>query len=237
MTYAFKVGEFEGPLALLLELIEARKLSISAVSLATIADEYIAYLKRLGTFPKEEVAEFLVVASTLMLIKSRALLPTFELTEEEERDIGDLEMRLKLLSRVRELSKNIQAAWLRRPLFSREAFCGSNFGFIEPKGVNAESLRSAIASLVAAFPKVAELPERTIQKVISIEEKMIELLTRFSSRLQAAFHEVVGSKEKTDIIVGFLAVLELVKQGALLVRQEERFGKIDLTRESGMTTI
>lgn len=233
MTYAFKVGEFEGPLSFLLELIEARKLSISAVSLAQIADEYIAHLKRLEKFPKEEVAEFLVVASTLMLIKSRSLLPTFELTEEEKQDIGDLELRLKMLSRMRELSKNIQAAWLRRPLFSREAFLGSSFGFIEPKGVTAAALRASLASLIAAFPKVAALPERTIKKVISIEEKMTELLARFSSRLQATFHEVVSSKEKADIIVGFLAVLELVKQGALLVQQEERFGNIELQKGSG----
>lgn len=232
MTYAFKVGGFEGPLSLLLEFIEARKLSISTVSLAQIADEYIAYLKQLEKFPKEEVAEFLVVASTLMLIKSRSLLPTFELTEEEERDIGDLELRLELLGRMRELSKNIQVMWLRRPLFSREAFAGSNFGFIPPKGVTAERLRVALASLIAAFPKIAELPEKTIQKVISIEEKMSELLERFSSRLQRAFHEVVGSKEKADIIVGFLALLELIKQGALLVRQDKRFGNIELQKGS-----
>ncbi|MEK9166287.1 MAG: segregation/condensation protein A [Patescibacteria group bacterium] len=231
MAHTFKVGEFEGPLHLLLELIEARKLSISAVSLASIADEYLAHIKRLGEFPKEEAAEFLVVASTLMLIKSRSLLPALELTEEEKEEMGDLEVRLQLLKRIRDLSGNIAAGWQKSPLFSREAFTGSDFGFIGPKGITAESLRSALSSLITAFPKIAELPERTIQKIISIEEKMSELLARFSSRMQAAFHEVVGSGEKADIIVGFLAVLELVKQGALLVRQDERFGNIEIKKQ------
>lgn len=230
MTYTFKVGEFEGPLTLLLELIEERKLSISAVSLAVISDEYIHHLKGLASFPKEEVADFLVVASTLMLIKSRSLLPTFELTEEEEQEIGDLEARLRMLQQIRELSSNIKNEWGKHVLFSREAFLGTNFGFIEPKGVTVGAMQQALQNLIAALPKVAALPERAIQKIISIEEKMTELLTRLSSRLQGAFHDMVGSKEKSDIIVGFLAVLELVKQGALLVRQDQHFGDIELQK-------
>lgn len=230
MRYKIKLGEFEGPLDLLLDLIEAKKLSISTVSLAKITDEYITYLKSLKDFPKAEVAEFLVIASTLMLIKSKALLPTFELTEEEEEGIYDLEVRLKLLSRIRELSLNIKDAWGKNPMFSREAFQGLNFGFIEPKGVTIETLRLALENLLKSFPKLKELPEKTLEKVISIEEKMVELVERLSSQLRASFGDLVKSKNKLDVIIGFLALLELVKEGALLVKQEEQFGQIELEK-------
>ena len=119
MKYKFKLDQFEGPLNLLLDMIESRKLSISSVSLAKITDEYIKHIRKLEEFPKEEVAEFLVVASTLMLIKSRSLLPGIELSEEEEKDIYDLEFRLNLLKKIRELSPHIKKAWAKNPAFSR----------------------------------------------------------------------------------------------------------------------
>ncbi|KKU03704.1 MAG: Segregation and condensation protein A [Candidatus Giovannonibacteria bacterium GW2011_GWA2_45_21] len=230
MTYSFKHGEFEGPLDVLLDLIEARRLSITAVSLGKITDEYVVYIKSLSEFPLGEVSNFLVVASTLMLIKSRSLLPGLELEEEEERDIKDLEYRLKLLARIRELAKNIKDGWMRHPMFSREALKGYEFGFIEPKGVTADSLFKSLENLVKSFPKVTELPEKTLEKVISIEEKMIELVGRLTARIKATFHDIVGAKNKLDIIIGFLAVLELVKEGALAVRQDERFGNIEIEK-------
>lgn len=230
MKFKIKLSGFEGPLDLLLDLIEARKLSISIVSLAAVTDDYIKHIKTLADFPRSEVADFLVVASTLMLIKSRSLLPTLELTEEETEGIYDLETRLKLISRLRELGGNIKETWLKRTMFSREAFLGMEFGFIEPKGVEAQTLHAGLKALVAGFPKIRELPSKTLEKVISIEEKMIELVARLSERLKATFGEVVGAKNKTEIIVGFLALLELVKDGALLVKQEEQFGNIELEK-------
>ena len=230
MTYNFKLGEFEGPLDLLLDLIEQRKLSISAVSLANITDDYVKHIKSLADFPIEEVADFLVVASTLMLIKSRSLLPSLELAEEEERDIADLESRLKLLAQIRELSKNIKSEWAHHPMFAREAMQGYQFRFIEPAGINQESLFKSLENLVKSFPKIVDLPARTLEKVISIEEKMIELVGRLSAKIKSSFHEMLGSKNKVEIIVGFLAVLELVKQGALLVKQDERFGNIEIEK-------
>ena len=231
MNYKFKLDQFEGPLNLLLDMIESRKLSISSVSLAKITDEYIKHIRKLEEFPKEEVAEFLVVASTLMLIKSRSLLPGIELSEEEEKDIYDLEFRLNLLKKIRELSPHIKKAWAKNPAFSREAFFAMDLGFIEPKGVDANFLKESLASIIAAFPKIEMLPEKTIQKIISIEEKMLELVSRFSAKLKAGFHEIVASKNKTDVIVGFLALLELVKQGAFLVKQDERFGNIEIEKK------
>ncbi len=230
MKFNVKLSGFEGPLDLLLDLIEVQKLSISVVSLSAVTDEYIKHMRKLTDFPRAEAADFLVVASTLMLIKSRSLLPTLELTKEETEGIYDLETRLKLLQRLRELGLNIKEAWGLNQMFSREAFKGMDFGFIEPIGVSIGSLNLSLKNLVAGFPKLKELPSKTLEKVISIEEKMVELIRRLSERLKASFKDVVGAKNKTEVIIGFLALLELVKEGALLVSQEERFGNIELEK-------
>ena len=94
--YRVKLSQFEGPLAALLDLIEKRKLSINEISLAKVTDQYVEYLKSLEGFPMEEVAGFIAVASTLLLIKSSSLIPSLELSEEETGEIKDLECCLKL---------------------------------------------------------------------------------------------------------------------------------------------
>ena len=112
LTYNAKIGSFEGPLGLLLSLIEDRKLFINEISLAQVADDYIGYLKNLQDLPPERkianVSYFVLVAATLILIKSKSLLPNLALTEEEEEKIGDLERRLKLYQIIKKASVNIK---------------------------------------------------------------------------------------------------------------------------------
>src|SRR3989338_5944844 len=91
--YQLTLNNFSGPLGLLLNLVEEKKLSINEVSLAQVADQYIAYIKSAPALSKEELAQFIVVAATLILIKSRSLLPSLAISEEET-DIKELETRL-----------------------------------------------------------------------------------------------------------------------------------------------
>src|SRR3989344_4019754 len=92
--FKVKVGQFEGPLELILDLIEKRKLHISDLSLSQIADEFIEHTKSYEDFPISDSADFILIASTLLLIKSKSLLPNLSLTEEEQESIEDLENRL-----------------------------------------------------------------------------------------------------------------------------------------------
>src|SRR3989344_4287441 len=108
-SYIVKTGSFQGPLDLLLDLIEKRKLPISEVSLAGVADDYITYVKTLSEFPIAMSAHFILIASTLLLIKSKSLLPNLELSDEEKGGIEDLERRLRLYQRARELGRTIQS--------------------------------------------------------------------------------------------------------------------------------
>lgn len=232
MVYAVKAGEFEGPLELLLDLIDKNKLSINEVSLATITDEYIAYVRALEKFKPEEVASFLVIASTLMLIKSRSLLPQLDITDEEETDIQELEKRLQMLQRFREFSKHIQTFAQRGlRMHAREAHMELPIIFYPPEKLSVEDMLEMIKSMIAALPKKEILPEKTIRTIISLEQRMDELRRKVETSLQQTFKNFVGDKaEKVDVIISFLAVLELVKQGLVLVEQQGAFGDITIQR-------
>src|SRR3989338_6951217 len=120
-SYNVKTQIFEGPLDTLLALIEKRKLFINDISLAQVADDYIAYVKGLENFPIADSSHFILIASTLVLIKSKSLLPTLTLSEEEEHNIENLENRLieyqkyKALSRHLKERFNIHVEYLRLP--------------------------------------------------------------------------------------------------------------------------
>ena len=107
--FVVKARDFEGPLELLLELIEEHKLSINEVSLSTISDEYIRYLETIGVKDRESLSQFISIAATLMLIKSRTLLPGLTLTEEEEGNIDELEQRLRAYAEIKDASKKISS--------------------------------------------------------------------------------------------------------------------------------
>src|SRR3990167_1465647 len=179
--YQLTLEKFSGPLGLLLNLVEEQKLSINEISLAEIAEKYIAHLKSLEEIPKEELAVFLVIASTLMLIKSRSLLPGVKLTEEEETDIKELEQRLKTYQFFKKLSQHIRELNKQdKHLFGREAYVGMSAIFFSPEG--------------------------TLGKMISIEDKMAEIQERLNRMLALTFDELKNSaREKIEIIVSFLA--------------------------------
>src|SRR3989344_4714975 len=229
--YHIKQATFEGPLDVLLGLIQEHKLSINEISLGQVTDDFIEYLKRLqaaGQPDQEVLAEFLVIASQLLLIKSRSLLPGFQVSQEEEQSITELEQRLAAYQRLKELAKGIaELARGGQKSFSREAFADMPSVFYPPKNVEASVLARAFAAVLDAIPKIEKIIEEKIRKVISLEEKIRELRDLLRGRVERAFSEIVsGAKEKVEIIVSFLAVLELTKQKLISVDQEHPFGDI-----------
>lgn len=231
--YAVKTSQFEGPMDLLLDLIEKRQLSINEVSLAEITDHYLEYLKKLENFPLEEVAVFVAIASTLILIKSHSLIPSLELTQEEAQSIEELEERLKIYRRIRELSLHIKELFAKNPLFTREGLKGVEFGFIEPKDVSIKTLYNALKGIIENLPIEKCLPEAEVKKMISLEEKIKELIDRIQERLELSFKEFANSRsdmedKKIETIVSFLAMLELIKRGIIMVNQAQLFGEIKI---------
>ena len=231
--FKIKTEKFEGPLDLLLELVEKKKLHITEISLSEVTDEFIRYIEANQPFPVESASEFLVVASTLLLIKSKALLPYLDLSPEEEEDIEELEVRLKVYKEIKEVGKELEALYGNRVIFPlspppRQAF------FAPGSGVSMSDMRSAIMTVLNDLPKSEEKPKAHVRKVISLEEMIDRLEKRIRNALSMTFKELVNAdkSEKIDVVVGFLALLELVKQGMMNVRQDSRFGDIHIENQN-----
>jgi len=228
VPYQITLEKFSGPLEILLNLVEEQKLSINEISLSGVAEQYIAYLKSLEEMPKEELAAFLVVATTLMLIKSRSLLPNLQLTEEEETDVKELERRLKTYKFFKELSNYIKELNKEnRHLFGREAYAGMSAVFFPPEGLTPAILKKILGEVLETIPQKEVLPKESILKTVSLEDKMTELKERLLRFIQFTFD---NGGDQTEVIVSFLAMLELIKQGFAIFEQKKLFGSIELKK-------
>lgn len=226
MPIDVKTSVYEGPLEVLLELIEKRKLLINDISLASVADEYIARVSAMHELPVGEVADFLSLAATLLLIKSRSLLPTLELNPDEERDIQELEYRLALYQIIKEAARGLNAQTTEPYLYDGQA-PEPKPQFIPDTAVTAASLREATQALIAGFPTTLSLPKVEVKKIMSLEEMIEKMSARISGAFRMSFKEFSG-REKAEVIVGFLALLELVKQGMIKATQQEEHGDITM---------
>lgn len=231
MDFAVKTAVFEGPLDLLLDLVEKRKLFVSDVSLAAVTDDFIKYIETHEEFPLSESAEFIVLASTLMLIKSRSLLPGLPLTEEETASIEDLELRLKLYQKTKELAAELKKLYGKRVIFEKQASRKEVVVFSPDSKTDVANLHLALSRMLESLPKKEPVPKALVKKIVSLEETIEKLAERISKGPRLRFGEVFGKEDKLSVIVGFLAVLELVKRGVLRVNQAESRGEIELESE------
>lgn len=240
MGFEIKTEHFNGPFDLLLELIERRKLFINEISLSKVTDDFIAYIESKqsgpdGEFPMGESASFILVAATLILIKSKSLLPTLELSNEEQGDIKSLENRLAIYKRIREASATVQKHFGETPLFAPQHrnFLETVFSPGREGSLTRDTLFGAIQKVIAQIPKVEKLPEVVVKKVVSLEVMIENLTKRVQQSLKMSFRDFsAGNKgEKINVIVSFLAMLELVKRG--IIRAEQRGTFDDIEMETG----
>ena len=236
-TFKIKQDNFEGPLDLLLNLIEKHKLSINQISLAKVANDFISHINSKEDFPIAEGADFILVASTLVLIKSKSLLPSFELSEEEQGSIEDLEARLKFYRRIKEASKGIKELFGRRPMFfPKERKVEPVFSPHEKMTI--ANVIASVRGIISALPKFDKLPKAIVQKVVSLEEMIKNLSERITKSLKMSFRDFsgMGKKEKVHVIVSFLALLELFKQGLIRVAQDKHFSDITIETDGKVNT-
>ncbi|MEK7574708.1 MAG: segregation/condensation protein A [Patescibacteria group bacterium] len=221
MTFTVRQPSFEGPLDVLLNLIEKRKLFINDISLAKVADDYLAHIKTLGQFPLHDSANFVLVASTLVLIKSKSLLPGLELTTEEQGDIADLEKRLKIYKKIKELSVGIKERFGRQISFEPEQRKIDPI-FSPDASMTITSLSAAVSDVLKNLPKKEFLAKVIVEKVMSLEDMINHLTKRVTDSIRMSFKEFSKNDRasKVHVIVSFLAMLELVKQGIISVSQE-----------------
>jgi len=227
-SFTIQAASFQGPLETLLNLIEERKLSVSEVSLAEVCDAYLAYVEKLPELPLGETAQFILVASTLLLIKSRTLLPTLSLSEDERESVEELERRLARYALVRKTAKLLKREWGTRPLIL-PAKAPARESVFMPGEVATTTLAEAAKRLIAVLPLPEKLTEAMVAPVLALEDVITSLKKRLTSAIKARFSELTRSASKHDTIVYFLATLELVRSGSISATQEKLFEDITLS--------
>jgi segregation and condensation protein A len=231
--YQVQLPVFEGPLDLLLHLVEREELDITTIALAQVTDQYLAYLAELERRQVEELADFLVVAAKLLLIKSQALLPQPPVLTPEEEDVGEeLVRQLQAYKRFKEVAAllherekqglhgYVRIAPLPRP---------------EPQpdlgNVALTDLLAYVQEALDALPAPA-VGEVVTPITVTVEEQIARIETQLTRQGQVRFREFLSeATTRVEIIVTLWAVLELVKQERARVWQERLFGEIFIERE------
>ncbi len=232
MARHFKIEKFEGPLDLLLQLIEQEELAISEISLAKIADQYVESLKDVAEKDPDDLADFLVVAAKLLLLNSRELLPQPAAVEEEG---PSLEAQLKMYKVFWQAAQNLEAMIKRkRFLFFRDKLPAAIAPrFSPPPSLNMDRMHAAFLDVLAKITPIIKYPEERLRRTVSIQEKIerIRGLIEKGEGKPVRFHEILaGSKDKTEIVVNFLALLELVRSRSVSADQDEEFGEIVINK-------
>ena len=230
MPFEVQSEQYSGPLQLLLELIEKEKLPITDVSLAQVTDAYLTYINTHEP-PTQELADFLVIATKLLLIKSHAILPTDELLEEEgETTLASQLALYKLFGMAADLLDTQQQK-------GQQAFERSvpdvikRSTFILPQGLSGATLRESFEQLLKHLEPFFKLQQAAIERVLSVKERLAQIQSALLIRARMTFKDLIGSgQSKVDIVVSFLALLELVKQRSVHVLQAHPFSDIELKR-------
>ena len=231
------IGEFEGPIEVLLNMIQDRKMPINDVSLAEVTDDYIAYIKNQRQHDYSYITHFLYVASTLLLIKSRSLLPSLELSDEEEESIDALQRRLRLYQIFQERGEEIKPLFGSPSMFTRP-FKMRRIVSFSPDAVAMQlpHLATAILGIEIEKPEgQQDLPEVRVRTagvhindmVEKLRDRMVNAMNiSFKDFSKAPLGDATPREQKVYSIVGFLAMLEMVRNSIIQVEQTDTFDDI-----------
>lgn len=244
MKHTIKTQQFEGPIATLYQMIEDRKLSISQFSLVEITEDFINYVRSLDGLDKEETTHFISIASILILLKSKTLIPELEITEEEDRDIQILENQLEAFRILKERVKILQTIWSKKILLSGSVkYKNTSQIFVPSTQMNLSYFYTYISERLSELsPREDTKKEVKVHKTLKIEDALSHVRSiikrikslNFNSLNQASGNvgdERLKEKNKRNVVILFLAVLELVKIGEIDVVQEENFSDILISGE------
>ena len=233
-AYEVVLPVFEGPLDLLLHLIEQRELDITKVSLAMVTDQYVDHISHLEKLEAEKLTDFLTVAAKLLLIKSRMLLPQPAPEEEEQRDVGD--------ELVRQLMKYRKFKVAAQQLRAREEEGLRAYARLFPlpelersfhlEGLALDDLLETVRQAMLA-QTTSSANEVITPLHISLPEKIAQLERLVLDNRQFSLNRLLAqAASRMEIIVTFLALLQLIKRRTVTVEQEELFGDIVVSMAS-----
>jgi segregation and condensation protein A len=232
MSFSVEQEGFSGPLALLLELIDGQQLEITKLSLAKVADEYLRHIEE-HDVPSTELADFLLVASRLIYIKSRELMPYLRI-DEEDAAAAKLEDQLRLYQEFIAVAAQLEERYLARAMYRRGAQVArrkTQAECVPARNVSTVALFDAFQSVLKRLEPFFALQETSMERVKTVEERMDELKTVLATRANIRFRDVVANAgSKVEIVVSFLALLELLRRKHIVATQVAHGEEIHLER-------
>jgi len=237
--YRVQLPAFDGPLDLLLSLIEERELDITVIALAAVTDQFLAHVRALDAPDPRLLADFLAVAARLLLIKSRSLLPPPPAPDEEdeaEEDVGEaLARQLREYQRFKQATAGLQAREAANlQVFTREALPPALPPTLGLNGVTLDDLMVALRRALARLPAApsAEMPVQP--HTVTVESKMAELRERIRWGRLDFNAWLAQAATRYEVVAGFLALLELIKERVVIAQQEAVYGEIWLELAAGV---
>ena len=230
---SIKVSDFEGPLDLLVHLIEKDKIDIYDIPIVSITEQYISYLKSMSEFDMEVASEFLVMAATLLQIKCRMLLPK-EVVAGEEDEPDPRQMLVEMLVEYRKIKRSAAALLEMKAtsgrMFSRRPYYEGCVQLNLPN-YHIRDLLLALAGIVNEEDKPTAFIE---PQAFSVQEKMTEILDRLkASRAGFRLSDLFAVGARGEKVAAFLGVLELLKIGSITISQSEQFAPIYIFAKQG----
>lgn len=234
MEYCIKINEFEGPLDLLLHLVKESNIDIYDININEITDQYFNYIHKMEELNIDVASEYLVMAASLMEIKSKSLLPgetkTEEVEEEEETTREGLIQKLVEYQRYKEVSKDFkELEQLRKTIYTKAPSKLNEMleqKFINDTGVTVEDLMSAFQKFLERKNMEKPIHTKVTNKEYSVRARKNDIRNYLKTKRVAEFTELFSSYNKSYIIVTFMSILELAHEEDIILKQESNFDKI-----------
>ena len=232
MDYEVKIDAFEGPLDLLLHLIKESKVDIWDIEIVDITTQYLDYIKRMESLNLNIASEYLIMASELIEMKSKLLLPRHkDIEEEEEEDprealiqrLIEYQQYKDITLRFKELSKVRQEVYTKIPESLKEY---QEDGIVMNSDVTLDDLMMAFEKFLKRKEAEKPLSTTVTKKEVSVEERRKSIRGILHTKKKVDFFELFDVITKEYIVVTFLAILEMARKSELLIRQENNFDQI-----------
>jgi segregation and condensation protein A len=237
-----RVGDYEGPLDLLLHLCRTEEIDLAALPVRTITDQYLAHLEAMDFRDLETAGAYLVMAATLIYLKSKLLVPPDE-TAAEEVDDEALALKQELEERLREYAQVKARGVLLAGREAEQALVWGRPGSTLPAAEDIPLEDLSVHLLERALKHLIDEQSRTKPREVepnppSVLDRMTEILVLLRDTWSMLFSSLAGGeRRRSDVVVTLLAVLELVRQGRIRAQQTELFGEIVLERSTAAPTL
>ena len=252
MSYNIKIDAFEGPMDLLLHLINRLEIDIYNIPMAEITDQYLGYIHTMQHLELDIASEYLVMAATLLAIKSKMLLPKHEdepILDENDESF-EMDPRDELVEKLLEYKKYKNAAHSFKTLELERSLMFTKppsdlSEYVKEAAVDYQNLDVSLYDMLGALQKLLRrqklqkpLHTKVTKQEISIEKRMTEILHDLqSNKGRKTFYELFSEPIKGHVIITFLALLELMKKNEVIVEQEDNFSEIWIAAKDGVEPV